>query len=132
MKRKSICFLIITAVLFSVSCTSAPVGMEESNIPSILLEPPVSANGPIGVGYAKLPSIALSIKVAETIARADIASQVKTTIQEAITAYAREAGIDDNTQLISFVEKITSQITDTTLNSAIIKSRDLMDDGGIW
>jgi hypothetical protein len=85
-----------------------------------------------GVGFAKQSTMALSIKVAETNARADIASQIETTIQEAITAYAQEAGVDDNTQLISFVETVTRQITDTTLSGATPKSRVPMDDGGVW
>lgn len=124
-------------VLFAISCASAPapaqvVEPKKSNLPDFVLNPPMATDAIYGVGYAKQSSMALSIKVAETNARADIASQIETTIQEAITAYAQEAGVDDNTQLISFVETITRQITDTTLSGATPQSRAPMDDGGVW
>ena len=122
--------------LFAVSCASDPtpeaVEPEKTGLPDFVLNPPMATDAIYGVGYAKQSTMALSIKVAETNARADIASQIETTIQEAITAYAQEAGVDENTQLISFVETITRQITDTTLSGATPKSRVPMDDGGVW
>lgn len=137
MKKITVALLIVMVVLFAISCASAPapaqvVEPKKSNLPDFVLNPPMATDAIYGVGYAKQSSMALSIKVAETNARADIASQIETTIQEAITAYAQEAGVDDNTQLISFVETITRQITDTTLSGATPQSRAPMDDGGVW
>ena len=137
MKKITIALLIVMVALFAISCASAPapakvVEPKKSNLPDFVLNPPLATDAIYGVGYAKQSSMSLSIKVAETNARADIASQIETTIQEAITAYAQEAGVDDNTQLISFVETITRQITDTTLSGATPKSRVPMDDGGVW
>ena len=134
MKKITIALLVVMVALFAVSCASAPAQVEpkKSNLPDFVLNPPIATDAIYGVGYAKQSSMALSIKVAETNARADIASQIETTIQEAITAYAQEAGVDENTQLISFVETITRQITDTTLSGATPKSRVPMDDGGVW
>ena len=135
MKKITVALLVVMIALFAVSCASAPpapVEPKKSNLPDFVLNPPMATDAIYGVGYAKQSTMALSIKVAETNARADIASQIETTIQEAITAYAQEAGVDENTQLISFVETITRQITDTTLSGATPKSRVPMDDGGVW
>jgi LPP20 lipoprotein len=136
MKKITIALLIVLVALFAISCASAPepkpVSENKTGLPDFVLNPPLATDAIYGVGFAKQSTMALSIKVAETNARADIASQIETTIQEAITAYAQEAGVDDNTQLISFVETITRQITDTTLSGATPKSRVPMDDGGVW
>jgi hypothetical protein len=135
MKKLSIALLVIMVAIFAMSCASAPAQVVEpkkSGLPDFVLNPPMATDAIYGVGFAKQSTMALSIKVAETNARADIASQIETTIQEAITAYAQEAGVDENTQLISFVETITRQITDTTLSGATPKSRVPMDDGGVW
>jgi len=136
MKKITIALLIVMVSLFAISCASAPeakvVEPQKSNLPDFVLNPPMATDAIYGVGYAKQSSMALSIKVAETNARADIASQIETTIQEAITAYAQEAGEGENTQLISFVETITRQITDTTLSGATPQSRAPMEDGGVW
>ena len=137
MKKITIVLLVLMVTLFAVSCASAPkpakvVEPKKSNLPDFVLNPPMATDAIYGVGYAKQSTFALSLKVAETNARADIAAQIETTIQAAITAYTQEAGVDDNTQVISFVESITRQITDTTLSGATPKQRAPMDDGGIW
>ncbi len=137
MKKITIALLIVVVASFAISCASAPkpaaqVEPQKSNLPDFVLNPPMATDAIYGVGYAKQSSQALSIKVAETNARADIASQIETTIQEAITSYAQEAGEGENTQLINFVETITRQITDQTLSGATPKSRVPMDDGGFW
>jgi LPP20 lipoprotein len=136
MKKLVLVLMIVLIAGFAISCASAPapvaVESDKSGLPDFVLNPPMATDAIYGVGFAKQSTMALSIKVAETNARADIASQIETTIQEAITAYAQEAGVDDNTQLISFVETITRQITDTTLSGATPKSRVPMDDGGVW
>jgi hypothetical protein len=135
MKKITVALLVVLVAFFAISCASAPAAQvepEKSNLPDFVLNPPMATDAIYGVGYAKQSTMALSMKVAETNARADIASQIETTIQAAVTAYTQEAGVDENTQTISFVESITRQITDTTLSGAITKSRAPMDDGGVW
>ena len=141
MKKLTIALFIVVAASFAISCASAPAPApapvavaepDKSGLPDFVLNPPLATDAIYGVGYAKQSTMALSIKVAKTNARADIASQIQTTIQEAITSYAQEAGVDDNKQLISFVETITRQITDQTLSGAAPKSLQPMDDGGVW
>ncbi len=141
MKKLTIALLIVVVASFVISCASAPAPApapvaaaepDKSGLPDFVLNPPIATDAIYGVGYAKQSSQALSIKVAKTNARADIASQIETTIQEAITSYAQEAGEGENTQLISFVETITRQITDQTLSGAAPKKLQPMDDGGVW
>jgi len=143
MKKIGIVLMILIAGLFVVSCASKPApapapvpskGAEDTNsgLPDFVLNPPMATDAIYGVGYAKQSTMPMSIKVAETNARADVANQLKTTIQAAVTSYAQEAGVDDNTQTIKFAETITRQITDTTLNGATVKSRVPMKDGGVW
>ncbi len=143
MKRIAVILMILIVGLFVMSCASKPEpapapaasnGAEDTNsgLPDFVLNPPMATDAIYGVGYAKQSTMSLSIKVAETNARADIANQIETTIQAAVTSYAQEAGVDDNTQTIKFAETITRQITDTTLSGAIVKSRVPMKDGGVW
>lgn len=109
-----------------------PANNSGSDLPDFVLNPPMATDAIYGVGYAKQSTQAMSIKVAETNARADIANQIETTIQAAVTSYAQEAGVDDNTQTIKFAETITRQITDTTLSGATAKKRYITKDGGVW
>ncbi len=145
MKRIAVILMILIVGLFVVSCASKPAPapaaqapapkaetVNNSDLPDFVLNPPVATDAIYGVGYAKQSTMSLSIKVAEANARADIANQIETTIQAAVTSYAQEAGVDDNTQTIKFAESITRQITDTTLSGAIVKSRVPVKDGGVW
>lgn len=122
--------MTLIVLLLSVSClTTAPKG---SNVPDFVLNPPIATDAIYGVGYGKKSSPALSMKVAETNARADIANQIETSIQSAMTEYIQEAGVEESSQTIEFTESITRQITDTTLNGAKPKQRVPQDDGGYW
>lgn len=104
----------------------------DSFLPDFVLNPPIATDAIYGVGYANQSTVSLPIITAETNAKIDIANQIETTIQEAITAYAQEVGVANNTQLISFIETLTQQITDTTLTGIATMSRVPMDDGGVW
>lgn len=132
-KNKNVLGILFIAVatLLSMSCltTTEPA---KSGLPDFVLNPPMATDAIYGVGYAKKASPALSMKVAETNARADIAAQIETTIQAAMTDYVQEAGVDGNSQTIEFTESITRQITDTTLSGATPQQRVPMDDGGFW
>ncbi len=140
MKKLAIFLMVLVVGMFVVSCASkpapaaapAPAPKNNSDLPDFVLNPPMATDAIYGVGYAKQSTMSMSIKVAETNARADIANQIKTTIQAAVTSYAQEAGVDKNTQTIKFAETITRQITDTTLSGAIVKSRVPVKDGGVW
>lgn len=130
LKKELSLFAVITVLLLLNSCLTSKVDV--SDLPDFVLNPPIATDAIYGVGYAKKTNPSLSMKVAETNARADIASQIETTIQSAMTDYTQEAGVDNNTQVIQFTETITRQITDTTLSGATPQQRVPMDDGGYW
>lgn len=120
--------LVLLSVLLVFSCASEKV----SDLPDFVLNPPVADDVIYGVGYGKQSKFSLSLTVAETNARADIARQIETTIQASVTDYAQEAGVDDNTQVINFVETITREITDKKLSGATPVSREQDNAGGVW
>ena len=128
MKRISMVLLVLLSVLLVFSCASEKV----SDLPDFVLNPPVADDVIYGVGYGKQSKFSLSLTVAETNARADIARQIETTIQASVTDYAQEAGVDDNTQVINFVETITREITDKKLSGATPVSREQDNEGGVW
>ena len=128
MKRLILIALTLAAVMLVFSCASQRV----SGVPDFVLNPPMADDVIYGVGYGNQSKLSLSKTVAETNARADIARQIETTIQASVTDYAQEAGVDDNAQLISFVESVTREITDTKLSGAKPVKFEQDDDGGIW
>jgi len=141
MKKSILLITVLLAVALLFSCAgdkeSAPQQPEQeqtdtSNLPDFVMNPPLASDAIYGVGYAQQSSLPLSIKVAEANARADIANQIDAQIKSAVTSYAQESGVGDDTQLIEFAETITRQVTDTTLNGAITQQRHPMEDGGVW
>jgi hypothetical protein len=141
MKKSVLLITVIIAAALLFSCAggkeSAPQQPKQetadtSNLPDFVLNPPVATDAIYGVGFAQQSTLPLSIKVAEANARADIANQIDAQIKSAVTSYAQEAGVGDDTQVIEFAETITRQVTDTTLSGAITKQRAPMEDGGVW
>ncbi len=142
MKKIVLLITIVIAAALLFSCAGGKESAEKketkqettdtSNLPDFVLNPPVATDAIYGVGYAQQSTLPLSIKVAEANARADIANQIEAQIKSAVTSYAQEAGVGDDTQVIEFAETITRQVTDTTLSGAITKQRAPMEDGGVW
>jgi len=139
MKKGLVLITILITVAFIFSCAGgaepeakAEQKIDTANYPDYVVNPPQSGDAIYGVGYAKQSTLPLSIKVAETNARADIANQIETQIQSAVTSYMQEAGTADDMQTIEFVESITRQVTDTMLSGAITEQRNPMEDGGVW
>ncbi|HDQ14142.1 MAG TPA: hypothetical protein ENN41_04925 [Sediminispirochaeta sp.] len=135
MKKSAFLLILIVALAFLFSCAGGAEPEEKvdtSEYPDYVVNPPQSGDAIFGVGYAKQSTLPLSIKVAETNARADIANQIETQIQSAVTSYMQEAGVGEDRQTIDFVESITRQVTDTMLSGAITVQRNPMKDGGVW
>ena len=129
MKRCSVVLAVAVALVLIASCATGPDG---ERVPEWVLNPPVVSDFYYGVGYANQANLTLSKRVAETRARADIASQIEVTIQEVVSIYTQEAGTGDSSQLIEFAEVATRQITDQSVAGAVVHSMHLMDDGGVW
>ena len=133
--------------LFVVGCASqpepapapAPAPVPETqdqglqiDAPDWFLNPPQADDAIYGIGTAKMSNIARSRNVAISRARGDIAFQMNAQIQAAIIDYAQEAGADDNNQVISFVETISRQTTETTLQGTRTESVYPAKDGTIY
>jgi len=131
MKRFSIVLLALIAIAAFgfVSCVSQPASSTSeggktvaeappSDVPDFYLNPPIADDAIYGVGSAKMAKMDTSRKMAVARAREDIAFQMNASIKAAITDYAQEAGVDGGNQVISFVETVSKQVTQTTLSGA--------------
>jgi uncharacterized membrane protein len=125
MKRVVLIMSALVAVLLIGSCAGGAEEQEErragenrTGAPDWFLNPPVADDAIYGVGSAKMASLDRSRRMAVARAREDIAFQTNASIEAAIIDYAQEAGVDDNNQVVSFVENISRQITDTTLRGS--------------
>lgn len=117
--------VVLVIGIFVVGCASqpapqpAPQPEEEQgaqiDAPDWFLNPPQADDAIYGIGTAKMSDLSRSRNVAISRARNDIAFQMNAQIEAAITDYAQEAGVDDNTQVVNFVETISRQTTETTL-----------------
>ncbi len=132
--KRTMWLMAVTVVLLVVAgCASGPTPEQApSDIPGFYLNPPTADDAIYGVGSAKMSKLDTSRRMAIARAREDIAFQMQATIQAAITDYAQEAGVDDNTQVISFVETISRQVTDTTLSGAVTEEVAQGNDGTIY
>lgn len=116
----------------------APEPVEEEDTgasidaPDWFLLPPQADDAIYGVGVAKMADLARSRTVATSRARDDIAFQMNAQIQAAITDYAQESGVDDNNQVINFVETVSRQTTETTLQGATPEDAYVGEDGTVY
>lgn len=128
MKKIALLSLVVITVALLGSCAS----WDSRDLPEFVKNPPVVSDGFYGVGYAKQANLQLSIKVAETRARSDIANQIGVTIQEIVQLYSQESGVGNDTQVLEFAEIVTRQVTDQIVEGAVMVSRHPMNDGGVW
>jgi hypothetical protein len=131
-------------LLFVVGCASdpepapapapAPEPQPQQSIdaPDWFLNPPQADDAIYGIGTAKMSDLARSRNVATSRARNDIAFQMNAQIQAAITDYAQESGVDDNNQVINFVETISRQTTETTLQGTRQEEAYVAQDGTVF
>ena len=85
-----------------------------------------------GVGMAKMSSLSLTRTTAISRARDDIARQMDVLVKNAILDYAQEAGTEEDTQLLQFVETISVQVAETTLKGAKVEKIFEGKDGTIY
>lgn len=110
---------VFFVVGFIAACGTSPESQEQaSDLPSWYLNPPRAEDAIYGVGSAKMSSLDTSRRMAVSRAREDIAFQMNAAIEAAIVDYAQEAGVDDNTQVVNFVENISRQVSEVTLSGA--------------
>lgn len=139
--KKSVILVTVAvlAVAFIAGCASppppAPAPSQEQappGLPSFYLNPPQADDAIYGVGSAKMSTLDTSRRMAISRAREDIAFQMNAAIQAAIIDYAQEAGVDGESQVISFVETISRQVTETTLQGTRQEQIEQGPDGTIY
>lgn len=127
----------VLLVVFVIGCGSQPdpaptAEQAPPGLPSFYLNPPQADDAIYGVGSAKMSTLDTSRRMAVSRAREDIAFQMNAAIQAAIIDYAQEAGVDGESQVISFVETISRQVTETTLQGARTDTVEQGPDGTIY
>ncbi len=141
MLKKLLVIFTLLSFLSAFGCASKPakekkaeekaVSETMSDVPQFFLMPPTAEDALYGVGVAKMSSLDMSRTMALARARDDIARQTSLQIQNAITDYAQESGVD-STQTIKFVETVSRQIAETKLQGAKPKEMYAAKDGTIY
>jgi len=126
--------MAVIAALVMTGCASAPEEEsagppERRDLPEFFLNPPQPEDQFVGLGMAKLQDDNLSRTTALARARADIAAQVAVSVETMLTDYAQESGADNNTQTLTFVERITKEVADIELRGAVTKEQYPSNDG---
>lgn len=111
MKKVSILLVVVSIIIAMSSCLSTV----PKDIPDWYLNPPITTDGFYGVGSAKLSKIDASRRQAIARAREDISFQLKTKVQSTLKDYFQESGVDDESQVITFVEQVSKQVANNTL-----------------
>jgi hypothetical protein len=134
MKKSFVLCLAAMLVLCFAGCKSSPsaAGVSDPSMPPWINEqPPEDILWGIGVGSEAQTQMRLTM--ADTRARADIARQLNTLVQNMVVDYAREAGGIDNTAALQFAETVTRNVTEASLTGAV---RDMMwntsDNKDLW
>lgn len=105
-------------LLFIGACASSPepeTRLDDEGLPRWVMAPPQTDDLFYGVGMAKMGRQDASRRMANARAREDIAFQMEAQVAAAIVDYFQEAGAEDQSQMLSFVETISRQVTETTL-----------------
>lgn len=127
--------IALVALFIVVGCSSSPDPSPQqapSDTPAFYLNPPRADDAIYGVGSALMSSLDTSRRMAIARAREDIAFQMNAQIEAAIIDYAQEAGVDGNNQVISFVETISRQVTETTLQNTTTEEVAQGGDGTVY
>lgn len=130
--------VLLVGILVLAGCASppppapAPAPEPASNLPSFYLNPPQADDALYGVGSAKMSTLDTSRRMAISRAREDIAFQMNAAIEAAIVDYSQEAGVDGGNQVVTFVETISRQVTETTLQGTRTEEVAQGDDGTVY
>ena len=120
--------VIVSLGALVIGCGTQPV-VDVEDLPDWVLNPPLAEDAVYGIGEAKMSTISTSRTMAVSRARDDVARQVEVTIKNALTDYFQEAGEGENTQAVQFVESVSRQIAEVTLNGARAIRFHILDDG---
>ena len=125
--------MAVAAVLTLSACATkdeASAGPpQRRDLPDFFLNPPKLEDQYVGLGMAKLKDDNLSRTTAQARARADIAAQVAVKVESMLTDYAQESGADDDTQTLTFVERVSKEVADLELRGAETQEQYPANDG---
>ncbi|MDR0443321.1 MAG: hypothetical protein LBH44_07960 [Treponema sp.] len=85
----------------------------------------------IGIGSAKMATLAMSRTMSSTRARAEISRQMNTMIQDMVRDYTAASEIDPSAAL-SFQENITVALSKAELVGAKVVDQDVDEQGNVW
>ncbi|MFO7849406.1 MAG: LPP20 family lipoprotein [Spirochaetia bacterium] len=133
--------LTITVVgMLGVSCAGDPEPAPEaeekeessSDLPDFVMNPPSAEDALFGTGSSNMSDFSLARNAAAAEARAQIASQINAQVEQAVTNYAQESGVEGETEAMNFAESITRQITSEEIQGTSIAEVAKTDDGTVW
>ncbi|MFW6343768.1 MAG: LPP20 family lipoprotein, partial [Sediminispirochaetaceae bacterium] len=130
---------VMVVGMFAVSCASEPAPAPEqeeekssSDLPDFVMNLPMAEDALFGTGSSNMSDFSLARNAAAAEARAQIASQINAQVEQAVTNYAQESGVGDETQSMNFAESITRQITSEEIQGTRIAEVAKTDDGTVW
>lgn len=100
-------------------------------VPAFSLKPIRSREAYYGVGFAELDIPHLALQQAAVRARADIASQLVSNVQQVVRVYARDSGIPDDPSLTEYMEILSKSVSAATMEGLVIVHR-VPVGGGAW
>ena len=135
MKQKSILLVPLTFLLLYGCAGTGLDSTEErgsSELPSWFLMPPTSEYSLYGVGQAKKQNPILAKQIATARARTEISQAVNVKVASMLKVSIQESGVGENAQILEFSQSVTKQVTDNSLQGAVIKEAYAAKDGTIF
>jgi hypothetical protein len=122
MMKKIVCVAAVILCIFVVSgCRSTQAAVSpagNANVPDWISEmPPEDVLW--GIGSAKQSTETLSMTMADTRARQDLARQLSVLAEGMVTDYGRDAGSVNNQASLQLAESVSRQLTSAKLTGAI-------------
>jgi hypothetical protein len=137
MKKISPVIAVLILALSVFGCASQPSSPAAPASAPVTLPPWINDVAPEdalwGIGSAKQSSTQMSMTMAETRARADIARQLTSVVEGMITDYTRDANMGTANQAsIGLQESINRQLSQAQLTGARVDQRWNAPDGTFW
>jgi hypothetical protein len=132
--KKSIILSIVFLIFISCAGTNSGSTEERSSkdVPSWFLERPTSDTSLYGVGQAKKQNPSLAKNVATARARTEISQSVNVKVSSMLKDFMQESGYGNNAQALEFSEAVTKQVSNNSLQGALIKEAYTSKDGTIF
>ena len=137
MKKIVSVLMVLLFVFVMISCGSkpapAPAPKKDTGFPKFVQD--ALFNAPedvlVGIGNAKLASLSQSRTISTNRARAEIARQMETIVQDMIRDYQASSEVDPKAA-ISFQENITVSLSKATLQGSRTVAQNSDDSGQVW